>query len=140
MPRHDVLTPEQRSHCMSQNRGRDTKPEMRLRKACFASGLRYRLSVPLPGKPDFVFPSSRVAVFVDGCFWHGCPKHYRQPRDRAEFWATKIDTNRRRDAEVTQQLTELGWIVVRVWEHDVKGDVAACVSRVQAIVKSPSSS
>lgn len=97
----DVLTPKQRSFCMSQIRGRDTKPEIWLRKQLWALGLRYTLESRLPGKPDMVFPRYRVVVFVDGCFWHGCPKHLVKPKTNRSFWLKKINLNRVRDRKVT---------------------------------------
>lgn len=117
---------------MSQNKGRDTKPEVRLRKACFALGLRYRLHPKLLGRPDFVFPRYRLAVFVDGCFWHGCPLHYQAPRTRADFWAKKRDANARRDLAVTKELEALSWQVLRVWEHEVRADVASVALAILA--------
>lgn len=127
----DVLTSEQRRHCMSRNRGTRTGPEEMLRKALWASGLRYRIHHGLPGKPDVVFPARRLVVFVDGCFWHGCPIHYQAPSNNAAFWAAKIETNRNRDAEVAGQLEALGWRVMRFWEHEVKSDLPDCVSLIR---------
>lgn len=85
----DVMTPEQRSRCMSHVRGKDTKPELLLRRALWKKGLRYRLFNKLPGRPDILFIRKRVAIFVDGCFWHGCPEHGTQPRSNADFWKKK---------------------------------------------------
>lgn len=133
--RTDVLTDEQRRLCMSRNQGRDTKPEIALRKACWALGLRYRLNAKLPGRPDFVLPRHRVAVFVDGCFWHGCPEHYQAPATRRGFWHQKLEGTRRRDALVSRQLTDAGWTVVRVWEHVVRHRIADAVSTVVASLK-----
>lgn len=130
--RLDVLTEEQRRLCMSRNRGRDTKPEVALRKACYAIGMRYVLGANIPGRPDFVFPRHRLAVFVDGCFWHGCPEHYQAPATRAEFWRTKIDANRVRDARVAEELGEAGWHVLRIWEHTIRRDLPAAVASIRA--------
>lgn len=142
--RSDVLTEEQRSFCMSRNRGRDTKPEMLLRKACWSVGLRYRLGSKVIGKPDLVLGRAKVAVFVDGCFWHGCPEHYKAPATRADFWLKKLQSNRMRDELVNTQLTAEGWTVVRIWEHTVKRDLSAAVEAVlqarQASNRVPSSS
>jgi DNA mismatch endonuclease, patch repair protein len=115
---------------MSSNRGRDTKPEILLRKACFALGMRHRLNAKLPGRPDFVYPRLRVAVFVDGCFWHGCPIHYQAPATRAAFWQEKLKNNRRRDATVNAQLRKAGWIVVRIWEHTVRRNLPDAVATI----------
>jgi DNA mismatch endonuclease (patch repair protein) len=117
---------------MSRNRGRDTKPEVSLRKACFALGLRYRLQANLPGRPDFVFPKYRLAVFVDGCFWHGCPLHYQAPRTRAAFWSAKRKANATRDGAVAEALQDQGWQVLRVWEHEVRTDVGLAARTVLA--------
>lgn len=116
----DVLSPRQRSYCMSRNKGRDTAPEIALRRMCWSAGMRYRLRSRLPGKPDLVFPGVRLVVFVDGCFWHGCPEHYVPPATRADFWKAKLEATRRRDTDVDKLLTDDGWRVLRVWEHDIK--------------------
>lgn len=131
----DVMTPEQRSRCMAHNKGKDTGPEIRLRRALWAAGLRYRLKSKLSGKPDIVFPKAKVAVFVDGCFWHGCPLHFQQPVNNAEFWKQKIGNNRERDARLTDELTHAGWVVLRLWEHEVTHDLTACVERIAATIR-----
>jgi len=124
----DVLTSEQRSYNMSRIRGRDTKPELRLRKALWAAGLRYRVRNSLPGKPDIVFPSARLAVFVDGCFWHGCPEHLTWPKSNADFWRRKIKRNIKRDREIDAELEKIGWKGRRYWEHEIT-DAVDTVSR-----------
>ena len=112
--------PLSRSEQMSRIRGKDTRPELVLRSALWRSGLRYRLGRTVLGtRPDLVFPKNRVAVFVDGCFWHGCPEHYTRPRSSSGFWAQKLRANVDRDARQTSTLESAGWRVVRVWEHDV---------------------
>lgn len=101
---------------------RNTKPEVILRSALDQCGLQYANDVILlPGlrrKTDIVFEAERVAVYVDGCFWHGCPIHGTWPKQNAEFWRNKIETNRRRDVDTDQKLMEAGWRVIRVWEHE----------------------
>lgn len=121
---------------MGRIRSRDTRPEIALRKALWAAGLRYRLKagVHLPGHPDLAFPRAKVAVFVDGCFWHGCPDHGHIPKSRVEYWAPKIERNQTRDAQANAQLAELGWRVLRFWEHQVDTDVGWCVAQVLAAV------
>lgn len=118
---------------MQGNRSRDTKPEMALRRALHSRGFRYRVDVkPLPSlnrRADLVFRTQRVAVFVHGCYWHGCPDHYTVPKSNAEFWAEKLLRNRNRDAETVNLLSEAGWSVVVVWEHETVNDA---VSRVKA--------
>lgn len=121
--RTDVLTPEQRRLCMSRNRGKDTKPEVILRKELWKKGLRYRLHYDIPGKPDFVFVGKRIAVFVDGCFWHNCPLHGTKPKTNRKFWEDKISKNVERDKKVTRELISLGWKILRFWEHEIKEDV-----------------
>jgi DNA mismatch endonuclease, patch repair protein len=107
---------------MRGNRNRDTRPEMAVRSAVHALGLRYRVAArPVAGlrrSADLVFRRPRVAVFVDGCFWHGCPDHFVLPRTNVDYWTAKIDRNRARDAETDALLADAGWIVVRVWEHE----------------------
>ncbi|MDM8542513.1 very short patch repair endonuclease [Desulfococcaceae bacterium HSG9] len=117
---NDVLTPAQRSHCMAQVKGTDTKPEIILRKALWKKGFRYRLHYKLPGRPDFVFVKQRVAIFVDGCFWHGCPIHYSAPQTREQFWKEKLKKNVLRDLAVNDDLKSEQWRVQRVWQHDLK--------------------
>lgn len=114
------------------NRSRDTKPEMAVRRACHALGLRYRVDVrPLPTLPrraDLVFPTERVAVFVDGCYWHGCPEHYVASRSNAAYWSEKIERNRARDAETDKALLAAGWQVIRAWQHNDPSAVAETVA------------
>jgi DNA mismatch endonuclease (patch repair protein) len=117
---------------MSRNKGCDTQPELLLRRACWRIGLRYRLNTQLPGRPDFVLPGCKVAVFVDGCFWHGCPEHYKAPATRATFWQLKRAANARRDERVNDALAALGWTVVRIWEHDVRRSLVQAVETVVA--------
>ena len=131
----DVLSPEQRRHCMSRIRGRDTKIEVLLRKSLWHRGLRYRIKSTLPGKPDIVFHKSRVLVFVDGCFWHRCAEHYSSPKTNAEFWENKIRANVARDIVVNKLLTKDGWTVIRLWEHSIKRDLTDCIDRIVATVE-----
>lgn len=131
----DVMTPEQRRRCMAQVKSRDTGPEVRLRRALWAAGLRYRLRSGLQGKPDLVFPAARVAVFVDGCYWHSCPIHATRPKTRAAFWQEKLDQNVHRDRRVDAALGALGWRVLRVWEHEVERELDATVARIAVTVR-----
>lgn len=113
---------------MQGNRKRDTRPELAVRKAAHRLGLRYRVACrPLPGQrftADLVFPSARVAVFVDGCFWHGCPEHFSSPRTNASYWGPKIARNQARDAAAMAALRGAGWVGLRIWEHEAP-DLAA---------------
>ena len=120
---------------MSRNRGTDTKPEILLRRELWKRGLRYRLAVKLIGKPDIVFKSARIAVFVDGCFWHGCPEHSVQPKTNSEFWRNKIERNRARDYKVTEALKNEGWHVLRIWEHEIKQSLGLCADKIERIVR-----
>lgn len=107
---------------MSRQARRDTKPEIELRRRLHRLGYRYRVNCPLPGMPrrraDITFSAKRVAVFVDGCFWHGCPEHGTSPRNNRVWWAEKLQKNVDRDRETDAYLRESGWTVVRVWEHE----------------------
>ena len=119
-----------KSEEMSRVKTKNTDIELLLRRELWSLGLRYRLHFSLPGKPDIAFLGKRLAIFIDGCFWHGCPKHYTAPQRNAEFWKTKIERNILRDKLVTQQLSEQRWQVLRFWEHELKHDIQACVKQV----------
>jgi DNA mismatch endonuclease (patch repair protein) len=124
---------------MERQARRDTKPELAIRRAVWRLGLRYRVDTrPLPAvrrRADMVFSRAKVAVFVDGCFWHRCPEHATVPKANREWWVNKLEANVRRDRDTDQQLTLAGWKFIRVWEHEdplvAAENVAACVrSRV----------
>lgn len=122
------------SKVMKANRHRDTTPELRLRRELHRAGLRYRVDMPLlvgglRVRPDVVFPRSRLAVFVDGCFWHGCSTHGTRPRSNERYWADKIQRNRERDLLVQSTLSREGWTVLRVWEHERSEDAAKTVMK-----------
>lgn len=121
-----------RSQNMSRIRGRDTTPELSLRRALRAAGWRgYRVNARTPGgKADLAFTSRRIALFVDGCFWHGCPEHYVMPRSSRAFWSNKLRENVERDSRQTMKLISDGWLVIRVWEHQVREDVGKVASRI----------
>lgn len=118
----DPHTPEQRKRNMAAVRGRDTKPEMIVRRGLHAAGFRYRLHGALPGKPDLVFSSRRAAIFVHGCFWHGhdCPM-FKIPATKETFWREKIGQNQARDAKVRDRLLQDGWRVATIWECSLRG-------------------
>ena len=122
---------------MRGNRSRNTKPEMRLRSHLHALGFRYRVSTrPIPTirrTADVVFTGAHIAVFVDGCYWHGCPDHYRPAKRNTEFWSEKISANRQRDAEASSLLEQAGWLVIRVWEHE---DPSAAAQRIAVLIRS----
>lgn len=106
---------------MQGNRRRDTSPELKIRRLLHAAGLRYRVDWPLPfdrrRRADIVFPKQRLVIFIDGCFWHGCPEHYVAPQRNADFWAAKIEGNINRDRDTDLRLEKAGWEVLRLWEH-----------------------
>jgi DNA mismatch endonuclease (patch repair protein) len=118
---------------MQGNRSTGTKPELAVRRAVHALGLRYfanRRPVPsIRRTADLVFPRIRLAVFVDGCFWHGCPEHHATPRTNTPYWSDKIQRNRARDAETDQCLAREGWEVIRIWEHVPPADAALVVAQ-----------
>jgi DNA mismatch endonuclease, patch repair protein len=121
---------------MRANKARDTGPERKLRSALHKAGLRYRINIrPVPSlrrTADLLFPRARVAVFVDGCFWHGCPQHHRPARVNEDFWRTKIEMNRDRDRHTDQALLQAGWTVIRIWEHE---DPITAAERVERTVR-----
>ena len=120
---------------MKRQRQRDTAPELALRSLLHRHGLRFRVNYRLPHlrrSADLVFPSERVAVFVDGCFWHGCPEHATWPKENADWWRAKIEGNRRRDEDTDRRLVDAGWQVVRVWEHE---EPETAATRVSALVR-----
>ena len=129
MPK-DVMTPSQRYRAMAHNRGR-TRPERALASALWRRGLRYLThegyksirGKRLLGDPDMVFPRKRIVLFVDGCFWHGCPECNKSPEQSGAFWVSKIETNKERDQRITARLQSEGWTVLRIPEHDVRTKV-----------------
>jgi DNA mismatch endonuclease, patch repair protein len=127
----DQFTKEKRSEIMRSVRTRDTAPEIRLRRALWKAGLRYRTRERIEGaKPDAAFLGKRVLVFVDGCFWHGCPRHYTQPVENAAFWRAKLEKNRARDQRNNQTLEAKGWRVLRFWECEVEKEIERVVARI----------
>lgn len=132
----DVFTKKKRSQVMAAIRSTGNRAtELRLAAIFRAHGITgWRRHQPLPGKPDFVFRRERLAVFVDGCFWHGCPQHLRMPRDNRHYWKRKIARNILRDRETTRRLKRAGWRVVRVWEHAIHAPVPV-VQRIKSALK-----
>jgi DNA mismatch endonuclease, patch repair protein len=126
--------PEARRNVMRANRRRDTGPERTLRSALHALGLRFRVDMPIRPvagrsvRPDVVFPRCRVAVYVDGCFWHGCPDHWTRSKTNQGYWDAKVAANRDRDRRTTAILEREGWTVLRFWEHEDMGAAAARVA------------
>lgn len=141
----DIKTIEQRSRNMAAIKGKDTKPEMIVRKYLFSRGLRFRIQVrKLPGTPDIVLPKYQTAIFVNGCFWHGhegC-KYFRLPKSNVEFWKEKIERNIERDKESMHALFDLGWKVVRVWECELrnKANREETLNKIYTSITSPDGS
>lgn len=139
VPAHPGPSSAQVSARMSGARRRDTAPELAIRRLLHAQGLRYRVAFPVPGQRrrtiDIAFTRTKLAVFVDGCFWHGCPEHGTQPKSNSDWWATKITANRARDADTEVFLQQRGWSVLRVWEHEPPDRAAARVLAVLDAVR-----
>jgi len=118
---------------MQGNRGRDTKAELAVRRLVHASGLRYRVNArpeqDLRRTADLLFTRAHVAVFIDGCYWHGCTEHFTMPATNLDYWSTKIGRNQARDLETTSRLEERGWLVLRFWEHEAPASVAERIGR-----------
>jgi len=133
----DVLSPAQRKLNMSRIRAKNTGPEVKLRKLLWVEGIRgYRVHYKLPGKPDIVFTKKKIAVFIDGCFWHKCPICFQEPATRKEFWMNKIQSNIDRDKKVNEQLKEEGWTVIRIWEHEIRKEPENVVRKISDSMRS----
>ena len=132
----DVFDEATRSAVMRRVKGRDTAPELKVRRALTALGARYRLHrADLPGKPDIVMPGRRLAIFVHGCFWHGhdCARGARVPKANRDYWVGKVERNRARDEKSREALAALGWRVETIWECDLK-DAAALEARLRSLL------
>lgn len=136
MPEQPPVSSESVRRRFSRQKRADTRPEMELRRELHRRGLRYRVGYPVPGLPrrsiDIAFPSAKLAVLVDGCFWHACPDHYVPPSSNAAWWDDKIKRNVARDRETDAQLDDQGWEVLRCWEHESATDAADRVMEVVA--------
>lgn len=131
----DTVSPRS-SKAMRAIQSRDTKPEIALRRELQRRGLRgYRVAPSnLPGSPDVTFPGVRLAIFVDGCFFHGCPQHCRLPNTNTAYWHPKIARTMERDCENTAELQSLGWTVHRLWEHQLRTDLAVSIDRISELI------
>ena len=135
----DVYGPEKRSAVMRAVKGKGTTPEMKVRRALTALGVRYRLHrKDLPGKPDIVLPGRRLAIFVHGCFWHGhdCARGARVPKANRDYWVAKVARNRARDTASREALLALGWRVETIWECELR-DAGALTARLETLLLSP---
>lgn len=139
MPRVQPSSPEV-SRRMAKVRQKGTGAEIALRRELYQRGLRYRVDFEVMKKPrrvaDIVFPRLMIAIFVDGCFWHGCPEHATWPKQNAEFWRKKIETNRARDTDTNERLRNIGWTVLRFWEHELPPGAADIVVQAVAMGRS----
>ena len=139
MSRIQPSSPET-SRRMAKVRQKGTDAEIALRRELYRRGLRYRVDYEVLKKPrrvaDVAFPGLKIAIFVDGCFWHGCPQHASWPKQNAEFWRNKIEANRLRDADTNSRILDIGWTVLRFWEHESHTEAAAMVVRAVDVVRS----
>lgn len=135
MDKVDALT---RSRTMAAVRSKGNRStEWRLRPFLVKAGIRgWKVqALGLPGKPDFIFCKERIAVYVDGCFWHGCSKCCRLPQSNRKYWIAKITRNKKRDKENIRRIIALGWQAVRLWEHELKANPVACVKKIRALIE-----
>ncbi|MGH9198925.1 MAG: very short patch repair endonuclease [Acidimicrobiia bacterium] len=138
----DWLTKQQRSFNMSSIRSRGTKPELLLGVLLRDMFPRRKIvSHPesLIGKPDYLLPGLKLVTFADGCFWHGCPRHGREPEDNSDYWGPKLERNRKRDRTVARQLRASGFVVVRIWDHELRGSMAAARAKIRRALKTAGS-
>ncbi|MBU9269267.1 very short patch repair endonuclease [Burkholderia gladioli] len=139
MPRVQSSSPEA-SRRMAKVRQKGTSAEIALRRELYRRGLRYRVDFEVLKKPrrvaDIAFPGLMIAIFVDGCFWHGCPEHATWPKQNSDFWRQKIETNRARDTDTNERLRNVGWTVLRFWEHEPPSEAADIVVQTVAMVRS----
>lgn len=131
----DVLTKEQRSYCMSRIRGSNTQAEVRFRRYLWKKGIKgYRIRSRVLGKPDLYFSKQKIAVFIDGCFWHKCPRCYKKPKSNVKFWNKKIEQNRKRDLMVNGMLKKKRIKAIRFWEHQLKDNMDKCFKKLQSVL------
>lgn len=131
----DKVDRKTRSFIMSRIRSKDTQMELLFAKELRKHRLVFHRNVCALGKPDFVLLKSRVVVFLDSCFWHHCPYHFRAPKSRTDYWVPKIRRNVERDKRVRKEYRNCGWHVARFWEHQIRGDIGACAKRLLAIIE-----
>ncbi len=131
----DIFTPEQRSKLMSKIKTRDTGIEKTLRSALWIRGHRFRVQYKIEGKPDIVFVKQKIAIFCDGCYWHGCPICKKIPDSNKDFWLNKFESNKTRATKVNLILKEKGWIVLRFWGHEIKDNLDQIVLDIEHYLK-----
>jgi len=131
-----LRTTKSRSAVMARILSRNTKPELAVRRELWRLGVRYRIhDARVPGRPDLVHGPSRIAVFIDGCFWHGCRKHYAAPRNNAAYWRAKVSYNRNRRRNVLRALRQRGWSPMRFWECEIEGGVAKVAAQIAQTIE-----
>jgi DNA mismatch endonuclease (patch repair protein) len=128
----DIFTPKQRSNLMSKIKTRDTGIEKALRSALWLRGHRYRVQYAIEGKPDIAFTKQKIAIFCDGCYWHGCPVCRKIPESNKEFWLNKFAANKKRAEKVNKILKEKGWTVLRFWGHEIKNNLDEVVLEIES--------
>ena len=132
----DNLTKEQRRKNMSAIKSTHTKMEDKVCYALWNRGLRFRKNVnTLPGKPDIAIKKHKLVIFLDSCFWHKCPKHFKQPKSNLEYWIPKIDRTVNRDKEINKFYSEHNWHLMRIWEHEIKKDFDSTINKIEQFIK-----
>jgi DNA mismatch endonuclease, patch repair protein len=127
----DCYSKQTRSAVMSRIKSKNTLPELKLRRALWSKGYRFRLNSNIVGKPDLAFPKQKIVVFIDGCFWHKCPICYKQPKSNKKYWLSKIEKNVARDKKVNRILENQGWIILRFWEHNIKNSMSQIIRTIE---------
>lgn len=134
----DTFSREKRSEIMSRVKSKDSSIEKILRKELWKKGFRYRKnSSKYFGKPDIIFKKYKIVIFIDSCFWHGCPKHFRMPSSNQEYWKTKITRNKGRDKEINSYYRKGKWKIIRLWEHDILDDLPKCLNLIENKLNNP---
>lgn len=133
----DNLSKANRRKNMQKIRSSNTKMELKMRSLLHKRGKRFNINTDLIGKPDIVFPSKKIVIFLDSCFFHKCPYHYIQPKSNIEYWIPKIERNVNRAKEVNKTLRKQGWKVLRFWEHQVNKNLNKCINKIEQTLNSP---
>lgn len=132
----DTFNKEKRSQIMRAVKSKGTKLEQKVFKALRKRGLKFRTNVAnLPGKPDIAIKKYKIVIFLDSCFWHGCPLHCRMPKSNIEYWQKKIEQNKIRDALITENYKKMGWNVLRIWEHELKENFEKTIDKIERFIK-----
>ena len=132
----DAFSQDKRSEIMKKVKAKDTRLEKSVRSALWRLGYRFRKHDPnLPGKPDMVFAGAKTVVFIDSCFWHGCPKHLRMPKSNRDYWRHKIEGNRTRDEDINRQYRDLDWQAIRIWEHTIRESFEETICKLAEILE-----